>query len=135
MMRRLRRTLWAAMAALVVAGLAGAAAASLGGLSSARLGAGDATVAACDNDGMTVSYTMSSSVVTAATVGGIADPGCEGGLLTVVLKDGSGARIATSAATTIPVDAGTTDDSVTVSVSPQPSASNVQGVSIQVVGP
>lgn len=123
------------MAAAVVAALVGAAAASLGGLTSARLGAGDATVAACDSNGMTISYAVSSNVVTAATVGGIADPGCEGGALTVILKNSTGASVASSAATTVPTDADTADDSVTVSVSPQPDASIVAGVSIQIVGP
>jgi hypothetical protein len=135
-LHRLRRILPALTAATVVASVVGASAASLGGLTSARLGAGDATVAACDSDGMTISYTVSgANLVTGATVGGIADPACEGGVLTVVLTGSTGSLVATSAATTIPTDAGTTDSSLTVGVSPQPSASTVHGASIQVVGP
>ena len=73
------------VAAMILTGHA----AGLGGLGAGRLGAGGATVPACDTNGFTVTYTTSGGNVTNAIVGGIADPGCEGGSLSVTLTNGT----------------------------------------------
>ena len=68
-------------------------AATLGGLTAKRLGAGKAVVTACDTNGFSVTYTTSAGSVTAVNLGSIADPGCEGGQLSLSLADASGAVI------------------------------------------
>jgi hypothetical protein len=110
-------------------------AASLGGLTPKKLGADGAAVAACDSDGFTVSYTTSGGNVTAVDVGGIADPGCEGGALSLVLANSSGTSVGAGGPQTIPTDGGTVDNSVTVTLSPTPAASVVAAVHIAVSGP
>ena len=131
-----RRKLAAAVIALsLTAALVPGFAASLGGLTSPSLGADGAVVVACDTDGFSVSYTTSGSNVTAVVVGGIADPGCEGGLLSLALADASGTSIGAGGPQTIPTDAGTVDNSVTVSLSPTPAASAVATVHVVVTGP
>jgi hypothetical protein len=72
--------------------------------------------------------------VTSATVGGIADPGCEGGQLSLTLANGT-ASIATGGPVTVPTDAGTTDNAVTVALSPQPAAAQVNRVHVSITGP
>jgi hypothetical protein len=110
-------------------------AASLGGLTPRKLGADSAVVSACDSDGFSVSYTNSGGNVTSVDVSGIADPGCEGGLLSVVLANASGTSIGASTPTTVPTDAGTVDNTMTVSLSPTPAASAVAAVHVAVTGP
>jgi hypothetical protein len=109
-------------------------AATLGGLLPESLGAGGVVVTACDDDGFTADYTTSAGNVTAVTVGGIADPGCEGGVLRVTLTNGS-TSIAGGGPVTIPTDPDTADNSVTVALSPAPSAAQVTGIHVAVVGP
>lgn len=109
-------------------------AAGLGGLTAGRLGAGGAVVASCDTNGFTVSYTVSGGNVTAATVGGIADPGCEGGLLSLTLANGT-TSVASAGPTTVATDGDTTDNSMTLTLSPQPAAASVNRVHIVIAGP
>jgi hypothetical protein len=109
-------------------------AASLGGLTGKKLGAGSSTVAACDTNGFSVSYTTSAGAVTNATVGAIADPGCEGGQLSLVLANSSGTSVGAGSGT-VPTDGDATDNSLSVAISPQPAASVVTAVHISVVGP
>ena len=117
------------LAALALAATATvAAAASLGGVGGGAVGAGDATVAACDN-GFTVSYTTVGGNVTAVTVGDIA-AACAGGSLRVTVTDAGGSSIAAGGPQTL-----TADDSTTVSVSPQPLAEDAAAVDISIVGP
>lgn len=119
--------------AVTSAGLASAAA--LGGISSDRAAAGNSAIAACDGNGFVVSYTTVGGNVTAATVDDIADPGCEGGDLSITVTNTAGDSIASGGPSTIPTDGDTTPNSLTVSVSPQPAAEQVAGVNVAVVGP
>jgi hypothetical protein len=91
------------------------AAATLNGITTENLGAESTTVAACDPDGVSTSYTVAFGAteyeVTEVTVSGIADT-CDGQDITV--------RSGTSEATaTIPTDAAT---SVTLGWTPLPAA-------------
>ena len=133
---RLSRKLAAAVlvTSLMAATLPGFAA-SLGGLTARNLGADGAVVAACDTNGFSVSYTTSGANVTAVVVSGIADPGCEGGLLSLTLANSSGTSVGAGGPQTIPTDAGTVDNSITVSLSPTPAASVVAAVHVVVTGP
>jgi hypothetical protein len=121
------------LAVLAVASVA--AAASLGGVGSSALSAGDGAIAACDPDGFTVAYTTSAGNVTAVTVSGIADPGCDGGALSVTVTDAGGVGVAGAGPLTIPVDGDSVDNSLAVSVSPQPLAETPAGVEIAIAGP
>jgi hypothetical protein len=102
-----------------------ASAASLGTLSNASLGSGVQTVASCDTDGVTVTYTNSFDTtsgkykVTSVTIAGInvAAGGCTGKNLALTLKDAANAAQGTGSgvvATTSQVFAvtGNTDASV-----------------------
>lgn len=130
----LRRRHVAVAVALATAMVVPAFAASLG-LSSGRLGAGDAAVSACDSNGFTVSYTTSGGNVTSVGVGGIADPGCEGGALSLTLAGASGTAVGSGGPQTVATDGDTTDNSMTVALSPAPAASTVTGVHVAVTGP
>jgi hypothetical protein len=110
-------------------------AASLGGLTTHKLGAGQAVVSACDSDGFTTSYNNSGGNITSVDVSGIADPGCEGGQLSLVLANASGTSIGAGGPTTVPTDAGTVDNTMTVTLSPTPAASAVAAVHVVVTGP
>lgn len=131
---RLRRRHAAVAVAIATAAVVPAFAASLG-LSAARLGAGAAAVSACDADGFTVGYTTSGGNVTGVAVSGIADPGCEGGALSVTLADTSGAAIGSGGPQTVAADGDTADNSITVALTPTPLASAVTAVHITVSGP
>jgi hypothetical protein len=103
-------------------------AASLGGVGASGLGAGQAVVTSCDDDGVDVAYTTSAGIVQSVTVTGVA-AGCNGGALRLVLANGSGASIGAGGPETV------TAASVTVPLSPQPSAAAVAGVHISIIGP
>jgi hypothetical protein len=115
---------------VVVSGMA----ATLGGLSAGKLGAGGQAVSSCDTNGFTVSYATSGGNVTSATIGGIADPTCEGGQLSVTLTNGT-TSIGAGGPATVPTDAGTVDNQVTVALSPQPAAAQVNRVHVSITGP
>jgi hypothetical protein len=127
------RILGAAMAVSAATTMFGAAA-SLGGLSATQLGADGGPVAACDSNGFSVSYVLSSGTVVSVTVSGIADPACEGGQLSLTLTNGS-TSVGSGGAVTITPDGDGADNSVTVPISPQPNAASVNGIHIVVVGP
>ena len=118
---------------MVSAGIA--AAATLGGVSGPGLSAGNAAIAGCDPDGLTTLFTTVAGNVTAVTVGGLTDPGCEGASLSLTVIDATGASIAGAAPQTIPTDAGVTDNSLVVSVSPNPLAEAPTAVEIVIAGP
>jgi hypothetical protein len=122
-----------ALAAVSVA-MVPAFATSLGGLTPGTAGARGVAVTACDTNGFTMSYATSGSNVTSATVGGIADPGCEGGQLSLILANGT-TSLAAGGPATVPTDAGTTDSAVTVTLSPQPAAAQVNRVHVSITGP
>lgn len=119
--------------AAVTASLASAAA--LGGISSDRVAAGNAAIAACDGNGFSISYTTVGGNVTAATVADIADPGCEGGDLSITVTNTAGDSIASGGPIAVPADGDTSPNSLTISLGPQPSAEQVAGVHVAVVGP
>ena len=114
--------------AAVIAAAVTASAASLGGITANRLSSGTAAILSCDPDGVTVTYTLSSGVVQSMTVSGVA-PGCANGAMRAVLVNASATSIGAAGSTTV---AGT---SVTLTLSPQPLASAVEGVHISIVGP
>ncbi len=111
-----------------------ASAAALGGIAGGVL-AGVADVPRCDDTGVTVTYSTSGGNVTAVTVGGLADPGCEAAQLSVTLTDGAGARIAGGGPVPIPVDADDVDNTVVVAVDPQPAAEQVSAYHVLIVEP
>jgi hypothetical protein len=130
----MRRVLVLILTAVTLASLCVASAAALGGIAGGPLSAGDAPITACDATGFTLAYTTSGGNVTAVTVNGIADPGCEGGDVSVTLTNTSGAGIASGGPEAVVVDGDTADDSVLVSVSPNPAAEQVSGYHISLVG-
>jgi hypothetical protein len=124
--------------ALIVAAvvpLSFAAADGLGGLSTKKVGSGATVIAPCDTNGFTPTYATSGGNITSVTVSGIADPGCEGATLRLTVVNGTGASLASGGPQTVPTDADSLDNSMTVSLSPQPSAASAAGVHISVVGP
>jgi hypothetical protein len=98
-MKHRKRALLAAAAGLALFSIVFAVAASLN-VSSATLGAGTATVASCDTDGVTASYDTAYSVspigykVTTVHVAGIATPACDGKAMRVSLVGAGDALLA-----------------------------------------
>ncbi len=121
-------------AAVAAASVSVALAAGLG-ISTTDVGAGTTPVAACDTNGFTVSFTTSRGNVTAVTVGGIADPACEGGSLAVTVTNSAGSSIAMAGPTTVPTDGDATDNSMTLTTAPQPGAAQVAGYHVSNTGP
>ncbi len=130
---RQRLLILIALLTLTTAGFG--AAASLGGISTRSLGAGSSAVVTCDGDGMSVTHTTSGGQVTSVLVEGISDPTCEGARLSLTLTDSTNMAIGSGGAVTIAADADTADNSISVSLSPQPDAELVTGVHISIVGP
>jgi hypothetical protein len=120
--------------ASAVAAFVGVALAATVGLTSSRTGSGNVAVVACD-DAFTQGYATSGGKVTTVTVGGIADPACEGGSLSLRLTDAAGDSIASAGPQTVPADGDTVDDLLVLAASPQPNAGQVGGIVISVVGP
>ncbi len=123
----------ASVALMLSAGVA--AAATLSGVGGPTLSAGDSSIAACDPDTLTTLYTTTAGNVTAVTVGGLADPGCEGASLSLSVVDATGASIASAGPATIPADEGTVDNTLVLSVSPNPLAEAPTAVEIVIAGP
>jgi hypothetical protein len=110
----MRRKLTATVLAALVFSLIAASAASLGGINTADLGADATVVAACDSDGVDVSYNTSYSPggpgnyeVISVDVASI-DPGCNGDTISVTLGDGtnalgSGSATVSSGAATVSI--------------------------------
>ena len=121
----------AVLAGLLVFAAVFAMAATLGGITTSAVGSDDAVVAACDANGVSVSYATGWDTgdnryeVTSVTVGGVADA-CDGQTLSVSLTNTSGAQIGTGS-TTIPSSAAT---SHSVTMSTAPSAELVSGVHV-----
>ena len=130
----LKRVIVVSVAVATLASSAFASAASLGGMSGSVV-AGNAAVPACDTTGVTVAYTTSAGNVTAVTVSGLADPGCEGGSLSVALTNSAGDSIASGGPETVATDGDTVDNSLSVSLSPNPAAQNVAGYHVSIAGP
>lgn len=122
-----KRTVLATLLGLTVFGAVVGSAASLGGLTSPALGAGATVVAACDTDGVSVSYTQSYSTtapagykVTAVTVSDVADS-CDGQTISVTLSDAADTSLA-SGTVAVPTSAAT---SHAVSLTPAAAAGAV----------
>jgi hypothetical protein len=130
-----KRLLVVALVAALAATTATAFAAGLGGFAAGDLSGASSAVVGCDTDGFTTTYTTSSGSVTAVTVGGIADPACEGGSLSVTLVDSSNAAVGSGGPQTIPTDPDTTVNSVTVTLNPQPPTTQVAAVHVSITGP
>ena len=122
------------LAVVTIASAWHAAASTLGGVPGG-VGAGGGVVAPCDTTGVTVTYTTSGGNVTAGTVAGLADPACEAGELSLTLTDAGGQMIAEAEPTPIPGDADTTDNQLTVQVTPSPAAEQVAGYDVSIAGP
>lgn len=105
-----------------------AAASMLGGDGGRLLAVGETSVAECD-DAQTARYATESGQVTAVTIGGIADPACAGGRLSVTLTAG-GTSVASGGPVAIPPDADEDDDAVTVAVTPEAVAAQVDRVDV-----
>jgi hypothetical protein len=126
-----KRVLIALLAGFVVFAGVFAMAATLGGITSSAVGADDTVVAACDSDGVSVSYATAWDAgddryeITSVTVAGVSDA-CDGQTLSVSLTDSTGTQIG-SGSTAIPASAAT---SHTVTMSTAPSAEATVGVHV-----
>jgi hypothetical protein len=110
-----------------------AAAASLGGGAAGGALSGSGAVAGCDTT-VSLTYETSAGKVTSVTVGGIADPGCAGGMVEATLR-GGGLALGTAGPEPVPADADTADDQVTLTVgAPQPAAADVDGAHVSIEG-
>ena len=125
--------LWSAAA--ITAASASVALAAGVGISPSKLGGGNGSVVACETDGFTIAYTTSRGNVTAVTVGAIADPGCEGGSLSLTLTNSAGTSIGAAGPQTIPTDGDVVANSVSLAPSPQPGAAQVAGYHVSITGP
>jgi hypothetical protein len=120
------------LVAVTVASPVVGAAATMG-LGPNPLGAGRTAIPRCDTDGFTITYTTVAGNVTAASVGGIADPGCEGGELQITLT-GRGATT-TSSSVTVPTDGDTTDNSLAVTFASPTDGELVNQLHVAIAGP
>jgi hypothetical protein len=109
-------------------------AASLGTISGGLAGGGEDAVVPCDN-GFGTSYTTSGGNATSVTITGIADPACEGGSLKVALVNGSNTAVASGGPAAVPSDGDTSDNSVTLPLSPQPVTTSVARIHVSITGP
>jgi hypothetical protein len=109
-----------------------AAASFLGGGGGALV-SGGAVVTECD-DAQTVEYETQGGLVTAVVVGGIADPACSGGRLSVTLT-AAGAGVASGGPVIVPTDGDSVDDVVTVAVTPGAPAAQVDRSDVLIEGP
>ena len=129
-----RRNIAGLLAGLSIFGAVFAMAANLGGITSGDVGADNAVVASCDNNGVTTNYASSWDAtgkryaVTSVTVGGINDA-CDGKTLSVSLTNAAGVQLG-SASVLIPADL--LSQSVTVSLSPAASAKETEGVHVAI---
>lgn len=107
-MRIPRKSALVVLASISIAGLAGASAASFGGVTSGSIGSDSAIVAACDTDGMNVSYTTSFNTtaqrydITAVNFSGV-NPACNGKNATVTLTNNTTGVLNTTNANPIAV--------------------------------
>ena len=126
-----KRTLAAAVVAVAGFGSVYAMASSLGGVTTAKVGADNVAIAACDTDGVTTAYTTAWDgtdkvyEITAVTVAGV-DDACDGQTLSVSLTNSAGAQIG-SGTLTIPTSVAV---SHAVTLSTAPSAKSTENVHV-----
>ncbi len=111
------------------------AAAALTTVAGGAVGSGSAVIGACDEDGFGASFTTAGGAVTAVTVTGIADPGCEGGTLRIAVVDGSGVSIGSGGPESVAADGDVADNTAIVPIVGLPAAASAQRVQIVVEGP
>ncbi len=126
-----KRTIAAAIVAVAGFGSVYAMASSLGGVTSAKVGADNVAVAACDTDGVTTAYTTAWDStdklyeITTVTVAAVADV-CDGQTLSVSLTNSAGVQIGTGTLS-IPTSVAT---SHAVTLSTAPSAKLTENVHV-----
>ena len=126
-----KRTIIAAIVALVVFSTVYAMAASLGGVTSSAVGADNVAVTSCDSDGVSSAYTTAWDAtdkryeVTAVTVSGVSDA-CDGQTLSVSLTDAAGVQLGTGSVS-IPSSVAT---SFAVTLSTAASAKLTEGIHV-----
>ena len=120
------RALWMLVAAVPLAATS-AAASSLGGVGSADLAAGSATIQSCDTN-FTITYGgPDASTVDTVTVGDIASA-CVGGTLSLTVTGTGGSSLAQGSASVV-------GDTATVTLGASVTATNVTGTQLVIVGP
>lgn len=125
----MRRLATAALAGLTVFGLVNGLAASMT-VTGDNLGSASPVTAACDQDGMTMSFGVtpgSSTEISVISFAGV-DPACDGQTYYIDVLDGSG--VATSESNIVTLSAGTFDVTLTT---PQPAAA-VVGANVTITG-
>ena len=125
-----RAAIAVAGAAIATATAAMAATLAVGG---GGTGAGAGPVVPCDTAFSTTVGTTA-GIVTSVTVGGIADPACEGGEVHVTLRGAAG-TLASGGPVTVPADGDVADGSVVVPLTGGPAPDGVTAARILVVGP
>lgn len=129
-----KRAAIALLAGVSIAGIAGASAATLGTLTSTSLGSGDSVVAACDTDGMGITYTTAYSAlaqryqVTAVNFSGV-NPACTTKAASLSLRNGT-TELQTTSVASITVAA--TSFSITLGTAVE--AALVNGTSLIISG-
>jgi hypothetical protein len=126
-----KKTLLALGLSILVFGGVFATANTLNGITSPKVSADNTTVASCDSDGVSTSYTTgwdsanNAYAVTSVTVAGVADT-CDGQTLYVSLTNSAGTQIG-SGSVAIPTSVAT---SFPVTMSPAASAKLTEGVHV-----
>ena len=129
-----KRAAIALLGGVSIAGIAGASAATLGTLTSTSLGSGDSVVAACDTNGMGITYSTAYSAsaqkyqVTAVNFTGV-DPACNAKAASVSLRNGT-TELQTTSVPSITV--ASTSFSITLGTAVE--ASLVNGTSLIISG-
>jgi chitodextrinase len=124
-----KRVTLAIAAGLIVFGGVFAMASSMGVTSTGQVGAGSASVSACDSDGVSTSYTTAWDTtdkrfeIASVTVSGIANT-CDTLPIAVSLTDSSDVQLG-SGSSTVPNDAGATSYAVSLS-SPGPATTTTK---------
>lgn len=114
------------VAAVVLGGLVAASAAAIA-ITTDTLGSGSAPLP-CDNDGVTLTQTLSGTNVASVTVAGIASP-CGGGNLSLTVNNG--AASGSGGPLVVPAGGG----SLTVTISPQVALDDAHYTTLLLQGP
>lgn len=128
--RTTRRASLAVLAGLAVTGVVGASAASLGGLNVGSLGAGDADVSSCNDDGVDIDFEVTlagATYVVEEVVVSDVDAACDGLVYELTLFDDADAVLATESGTAA-------GGSFTVPIGDQPEAEAVAHVALVISG-